>query len=132
MSATELTRLAFHQRCGCLRDEDPCGSRASLPDGIGYVLEDGQVEMCAASLLRVCATDDLCAWEYRLISLLLSSAVPFLAQCQALMDVYRMRWLAQREICCSSRGLACGTLSEYFHAGLGFGQEVCEPCDQAR
>lgn len=44
---------------GRIRDEKSSGGGSSLLDGFGDVLEDGQVEMCLASLLGVCATNNL-------------------------------------------------------------------------
>jgi hypothetical protein len=44
---------------GRIRDEERSGGGSSLLDGVGDVLEDGQVEMCLASLLGVCSTNNL-------------------------------------------------------------------------
>jgi hypothetical protein len=45
--------------CSRIRDEKRSSGSSRLLDGLGDVLEDGQVEMCLASLLGVCSTDDL-------------------------------------------------------------------------
>lgn len=42
-----------------IRDEERSSGCSRLLDGVGDVLEDGQVEMCLASLLGVCSTNNL-------------------------------------------------------------------------
>lgn len=44
---------------GRIRDEERSSGCSSLLDSVGDVLEDGQVEMCLASLLGVCSTNNL-------------------------------------------------------------------------
>lgn len=130
VSGRIVSRSVLLPECDSLRDEDPRGSCASLLDGIGHVLENGKVKMCAASLLGVCATDDLCACEHSLISLLLSRAVLSAARKRSSVSIYRMRWPAQRGTCCRKYGLACETLPRIFHASLGCCQEVCKTCNE--
>lgn len=69
--------------CMCaLRDEDSCGGRASLLDGIGDSGEDGEIEMCRAGLLRVCSSNDLGACEPLCIRTIFSySNIPLLSPC---------------------------------------------------
>lgn len=44
---------------GFLRNEDGGGSSASLLNGLAHILEDGAIKMCLASLLGVCAANNL-------------------------------------------------------------------------
>ena len=44
---------------GSLRNEDGGGRSAGLLDGLAHIGEDGEIKMCLASLLGVCAANDL-------------------------------------------------------------------------
>lgn len=87
--------------------------------------------MFAASLLGVCAADDLRAYERSL-------SASFSSEQYCLQHCIEYRWLftvcdglLSVEPVAATRGLACETLPRIFHAKLGYCQEVCELCSNS-
>jgi hypothetical protein len=76
----------------CVRDEDGGSGSLSLFDSLCYALEDGQSKMLSASLLGVCASDDLGACPH--VNLLHHSL-----KFANWLGAYRIRWLVLRENC---------------------------------
>lgn len=82
-----------------VRDEDGGRGRASLPDALLDIGEDGEAEVLLAGLLGVGASDDLCACASTSIAAL--SLVAARRLCCAIRRVaYRTRWPAVRGSCC--------------------------------
>lgn len=78
---------------GSIRNEDGRRGSSSLLDSIFYRRKDGLAEVLSASLLRVGASDDICAYIFASIELLEDIRVALGG------GAYRTRWSAGRGNC---------------------------------